>query len=170
MNIKCKILTSRSGLSLIELLVAMLIAAILLLTVGVLSRISIVTQRRSFNEMQIQADISYGFKFMRNRIREYGFGTDTPGSPWLSDRILVNGGAFGIYQKTNTKDFVYALDAGNPDPDVMKVILSVPNAGELNLDLPLSDLAPPRTITVQIDGEKNNIPFDMVMTVTKRGS
>ncbi len=167
MNNKSKNLRSQSGLSLVELLVAMIIAAILLLTVGALSRISIASQRRSFNEMQVHADLSYGFKLLRNRIREHGFATDTPGSgSWLGDRILVRNGAFGVYQNTNTEDFVYVPDIS--DESIREVLLSVPNAGILNLTL--SNLTPPRTITVQIDGETNGIRFEMLTTVTKRGS
>ena len=60
---------SKNGVSLVELLVSIVVASILILTIGVLSDIPQKSYKKINSEQQIYNDISYGFKLMQNKVR-----------------------------------------------------------------------------------------------------
>ena len=169
MSLKYRKLRSENGVSLVEVLVAMIIALVLLLSIGVISRISIRTHTKYCSETQIYADISCGFKMIQKHIRESsGANVDTPGAlPWVGSRIVVvngvgNNSVFGLYQNTDSVDFVYLENIA--DENDREVILSVPNADTVTLTL----ISGAKLFEVQIQGEKGGVPFDMSTTILRR--
>ena len=176
-KIKMHTLKNRTGVSLVELLVALLLSAVLALSVGVISKISVGTSAKYKSEMDIYADIAYGFKMMQKHIREMDLTTnpepidpnDPPIAPWVSQRLLINyesgnDGVFGLYPNavTNSVDFVFVPN--QIDETNREVLLSVPNPATVALNITRSGNA----YTVRIQGTKNNIPFDMSTVILKR--
>ena len=189
---------SENGFSLMELLVSMICAAVLMLAVGVLSSMANSSFNKISSQQQIYNDISYGFKLMQNRVRGalgsvskstapttswFNMSVSGTGTPeWLE----VDKGAFGIYQSPGStqKDFVYMSDKA-ADASVAanrETIFSVPDA---NLTLTVqcdcvrvssttyacsnpSCTNKPKSITMVLAGQKDNIPFDMESTIYRR--
>ncbi|MCK5013961.1 MAG: type II secretion system protein [Candidatus Omnitrophica bacterium] len=169
MNLKYGKLRSENGVSLIEVLVAMVIAFVIFLSIGVISKISISTHTKYCNETRIYADISYGFKLIQKHIREANIVNppDAPGAPWIGSRIVVapdvgNYHVFGLYQNTDSVDFVYLKDITDENDRV--VILSVPNTGTVTLTLTPGV----KLFEVRIQGEKGGVPFDMSTMIMRR--
>ena len=163
-----KDLRSQSGTSMVELLVSVVIAVIVLLTIGAISQVAIRSHNRCFNETEIYADVSYGLKLMQKRVREsMSVAVDTPGGSWTGSRVVIgnktgNDSAFGLYQNTGTLDFVYV-----PDVTVeatREVITSVPVAETITLTPTLGT----GSVEVQIQGEKSGVPFDLSTVIMRR--
>lgn len=164
-------LKNRIGVSLVELLVALLLCAVLVLSVGVISTISVRTTSKYKSEMDIYSDITYAFKLMQKHVREMDLTTDplAPAGAWVSQRLLINYDSgkdcvFGLYQNavTNSVDLVFLPDQS----DVTKrdVLFSVPNPAAVALNVSRNGSA----YTVRIQGTKNKIPFDMSTVILKR--
>ena len=171
---------NKNAFSLIEMQVSLVVAAILVLTIGAISSISLSSHNRMRKEAEVFADIFYGFKLMQNRIRESGVSiSPVPiSAPWTSEQILINNvfptndEVFGLcrYDPSSLDPlcmnggsrigFVYLPDVSN---NAGEVIFSVPDTN-LNLTLaPNGD-----TMTVRVFGTKDNIPFDLSTTVKRR--
>ena len=160
---------NKNGFSLVELLISIVIASILILTVGVLSSIANSSFNKINNVQLIYNDISYGFKLLQNKVRTSPTISVTAVSgSWVSPRVTVDAGNFGIYRNTTnnppTREFSY--DNGI----TREVILSVsdPNNSSTILDLTATLSATLKATTVTITGIKNNIPFDIQTTIWKR--
>ena len=164
-------LKNKTGFSLVEMLVAFIISAILALSVGVISKIGVGTSAKYKREMDIYADITYAFKLMQKHVREMDMTTNplAPSGSWVSQRLLINYDSgkdcvFGLYQNalTNSVDLVFLPDQS----DVTKrdVLFSVPNPAAVALNVSRSGSA----YTVRIQGTKNKIPFDMSTVILKR--
>ena len=156
-------LKNKNGTSLVELLVGILVSSILILTIGVLSE----TANRSYNKLYIQQqiynDISYGLKMLQNKVRIGGtLVAGNKSAPWVSGQhFLIGSGAFGLYQTSGTvKDLVY--DNGV----TRETLFSVPQPGTITLAFPVTLTS--KSVTIQISGTKNNIPFDILATATRR--
>ncbi|MBN1869047.1 MAG: prepilin-type N-terminal cleavage/methylation domain-containing protein [Candidatus Omnitrophica bacterium] len=165
-----KNIKSQRGVSLVELLIAMLIASILILSLWVVSRIAISSHAKYYRETQVYADISYGFKLMQRHVRESkGISVAAASGNWVGSRVVIrhsvgNNSAFGIYYNavTNTNDFVYVPDVTNETN--REVITSVPVSETITL-LPTLGTG---SVTVQVHGEKGGIPFDMKTVILRR--
>ena len=160
---------NKNGFSLIELLVSIIVASILVLMIGVLSSIANSSFNKVNNEQQIYNDISYGFQLIQNQVRISPTLSITAASgSWVSPRVSVSAGSFGIYRNTTyspaTREFSY--DNGT----TREAILSVPDPNNSSAVLDLTAALSTNAITVTITGTKNNIPFNMQTTVTKRNS
>ncbi len=161
---------NKNGFSLVELLVSIVVASVLILTIGVLSSIANGSYNKINSEQQIYNDLSYGFKLMQNKVRASSTVSITAASgSWVSPRVSVSDGNFGIFRNTTslaTREFSY--DNGT----TREVILSVPdpNNSSAILDLTAVQTATSNAVTVTITGTKNNMPFNMQTTVTKRNS
>ena len=154
---------NNNGFSLVELLVSIIIASILVLTVGVLSSVANSSFNRLNSEQQIYNDLSYGFKLLQYKVRgSSSIATGNRASPWISGKhFLIDGGAFGLYQSSSTEtDLVY--DNGTQ----IEKILLVPQPGSVNLSFPVAITS--QAVTVRVSGAKNNVSFDMQTTIARR--
>ena len=86
----------------------------------------------------------------------------TAGSPWIGQKLEVGNAAFGLYQTTNSKDFVY-LDSKSDETN-REVILSVENSETINLNFVVNG----KTLTVSLDGTKSKVPFNFTTKITRR--
>ena len=179
---------NKKGITLVELLVSMIVASILILTVGVLSS----TANRSFKKLtskqQIYNDISYGFKLTQNKVRaSSGIGKvlKPNGTPWRSDKLVIGISEFGIYRNGTSRDFVFIPDLSSET--TQEKILSVPDSNDSDSNLVMSIncdctraspttyncsnsscTVTPKSVTLVLTGTKDNIPFDMETTILKR--
>ncbi len=162
------------GFSLVELLIALICATILVLTAGVISSISLMSFNKVNNEQQIYNDLSYGLKLVQNRMRNadsssVNFVTNKSNPPWVNQQQLIIGNeAFGLYQASGStqRDFVHLPDKNNEAN--REVILSVPGA-DLHWNVTCSPSCPsPHYVTLTLNGEKNNKPFELQTTITRR--
>jgi len=169
----------KKGFSLVELLVSLVVASILILMVGVLSSIGNKEYSKVMNTESIYNDISYGFKLMENQVRSstsMTIQTNPTNPPWESSRLLVKHkkivgavatfvqGAFGLYQASGstTKALVYVPDTSIPN--TFETILSISSTETLNLTLTPNG----NSVTVKLDGVKNNIPFAIANVILRR--
>jgi prepilin-type N-terminal cleavage/methylation domain-containing protein len=186
---------NKNGFTMVEILMAMLIIAILVLIIGILSEIASNTYNKLNKKQQIYNDISYGLKLMQQRVRSSQSSvvklTGKPNPPWVNgeevtiDTAIVNGisqnGGFGLYQASGTtqRDFVYLPD--KTDETKREAIFSVYGccdaSNDLNFTVTCSSSNPGNpndcslgvtAITVIISGIKEKIPFDMESTILKR--
>ena len=162
-----------NGFSLIELLIGILIAAILILTVGVLSSIAGSTFNKLNSEQQTHNDISYGLKLMQNRVRGaqslVSKLSTKPNPPWVNqEELIADNAAFGIYQVAGNaqKDFVYLAD--KTDESKREIIFSSPD-GNLGWTVNCNPNCTAATsVVVTISGTKNKVPFNMGTTILRR--
>jgi hypothetical protein len=153
------------------MLVALIISALLALSLGVLSMISAGTGAKYKSEMEIYVDIAYGFKLMQKHVREMEIARDPlpPAGAWTGERLYIDNrsgkdGVFGLYQNAaaDSVDFVFVPD--QDDESAREVLLSLPNPATVALNITRSGNA----YTVHIEGEKDAVPFDMSTVILKR--
>jgi len=135
--------TDSGGFSLIEMLVSIVVASIMMLTIGVLSTIA----NSSFNKLiriqKLYDDISIGLKYAQNRVRASDSILITSlGNPWVGEQIQVTGTINGLSQ---TQTLGLCLDNGQtnlvnrPTPATTcadsDIILSASAADSLSLAL-----------------------------------
>ncbi len=169
---------TRSGFSLVELLISLIVAAILVLTAGSLSSISLTAYNKEMNKQGIYNDLSYGLKLLRNRFRNAEASSvsknTAAGNVWVGQTLLeIENQAFGIYQLNNSspREFVFLADKSNQNK--REVLLSVPGSDfSWTVECDPSDCGAsgpgPKAVTVKFDGTKNKYPFHMETTVTRR--
>ena len=163
-----KNIKDKRAFSLTEMLVSIVVAAILVLTIGVISSISTGTYAGLTKEAQVYNDISYGFKLMQNKVRSSNnqIIISPVSSPWVSQQLNVGANKFGIYQNGSMNEFSYF------DGVKREVIFAVPSNQVFNLTFPLfsTDSATVRVDgeILRVDGEKDKIKFDMSTTILRR--
>lgn len=149
----------------VELLVCLVVASILVLTIGVLSDIAMGSHKKARTEAEIYHEIAYGFKLMQNRMHETGSISTVPaGGSWLSDRLVLGDEAFGLYQNTSTRDWVHLPD--KDDTNNRSLIFSVKNSDPipvLNFIFPSSN-----SVTINFSGQRDGTSFNMSSTVRRR--
>lgn len=166
---------NKAGFTLVELLISIIIASIIILTAGGLSRISLNSFYKALNKQQIHNDLSYGLKLIRNRFRNAEASsvrknTSASGS-WVGKTLLEIGNeAFGIYQTNNSSklEFVHLPDKSNENN--REVLLTIPD-GDLMWTVTCDPSCPgPNAITVVLKRIKDNnpIPFYMETTIARR--
>ncbi len=169
------ILKTKKGFSLIELQVTIIIAAILILIIGVISDASLGSYNKIKKEGEVFSDIYYGFKLLQNRVHAANNVTSgTLSSPWITTNnvkiIINNTERYGLYQPagTTTIELVrFASAAAELTPSSRETILSIPiNATWANPTLALTQSGNSYTIT--LTGTKDNVPFNLSSTSTKR--
>ena len=153
--------------------------AMLILTIGVFSNIAYSSYGKISQEASVFNDAAYALKLMQSKIRSstsMSVKTNPPNPPWKSSEILfkyshiVGGvetfleGAFGLYQTSgsSTIDLVYVPDTTQTKKEVL---LSV-KAGQA-LNFTLSNITA-QSLTVQLSGTKNGIPFNVNNVVFRR--
>jgi len=153
----------RKGVTLIEMLIVMVVASILLLTIGTLSSIGNKSYKKIVRQAAIYNDIAYGFKLISNRVHKTrSISLETPSSPWVGDKFIVGSEAFGLYKTSSTMDFVHLPD--KDDSANQETIFSVSNSDTINVSWSISG----ESVTCQISGSKDNIPFSLTSTAVQR--
>ena len=158
---------NKNAFTLVELLVSLIIAAIVVLTIGVLSSISNSSFNKINNKQQVYNDISYGLKLMQSKVRASSTLSITVASgSWVSQRVSVSTGNFGIYRNTtyNPARREFSFDNGT----AREIILSVDDPNNSSAALDLTATQNTNAVTVTISGLKNNIPFNVQTTATRR--
>ena len=158
----------------VEMLISILVASILMLTIGVLSSVATGTSTQLRREAEIFNEIMYAYKFIQKHVREASScGQVTATSPWVNDKLScpqtsgVPGVAFGVYLNGSTRQLVFLKDKN--DDNVREVLFEVPDdPSGPDLDMTLiilnSDF-----VEVRIIGEKSDIPFNLVSKAKPRG-
>ena len=166
---------NQKAFSLVELLVCLVIAAVLILTVGAISSIANSSYNKINSQQQIYNDISYGFKLLQFKVRNStsAIASGNQPSPWISGQHFLIGSSdvFGLQTSGSDTNLVY--DNGNTE-----TILNVPAAVTtncsnlttmincINLTFPVSMTA--QSVTFRISGVKDKVRFDMQTTVLRR--
>jgi hypothetical protein len=155
----------KKGYTYTEMLISLAISSFVVLSIGAASNIGRRSYGKVVEETKVYTDISYGFKLMQNRIRQAkNLSTQAASGVWVSNKLIVNDGAFGLYRAAGslTIDFVYLADKDNEN--VREVIFSVAASASVNFTVNISGKA----VTIRLYGEKKNIPFDVSTTVVRR--
>lgn len=159
------VIIHKKGFTLVEMLVSLVVAGILILSVGVIASVSNNSFIKLNNKQQIYNDIAYGFKLLQYKVRgstSIAIGNQT--DPWISGQhFLVGSDIFGLYQTNQTTtDLIYHNGSKK------EIIFSVPQPGIVNLSFPGGISG--QSVTVKISGTKNRIPFDLETTIFRRNS
>ena len=165
----------KNGFSLIELQVSILIASILVLTIGAISSISLKRYRNLQAEAKIYSDISYGFKLIRNRVRtSSSLSLLNAAGNWKSERLVIRKEAetmaFGIYQSDEDGaplEFVFLQDASNEN-DREVIFTAKPSELSLIWSCDTANCLTAKYLTVTLNGEFENQPFNIASTVSRR--
>jgi len=170
---------NQKAYTLCEMLISLVMTSILVLSMWSISSIGTNSQKRVAAEAQVLNDIHYGFKFLQNRVREASalYPEAATGS-WVSQKLIVDHHAFGLFQNDDTTDFVYLPD--KDDETNREVIFSVPSTGNVTLNF----YKPPESagsvwpaaqdgdelnvVRAELVGEKQRIPFEMLTTIMRR--
>lgn len=164
---------NKSGFSLIELLISIIVASIVILTAGGISKISLISYNKELSKQETYNDLSYGLKLIRNRFRNAEAGSVRNYIPasgvWAGQTLLEIGNeAFGIYKPNNTsqRDFVHLPDKSNANN--REVLLTVPD-DNLVWTITCDPTCPgPNAVTVVISGIRKKNPFHLETTIARR--
>jgi len=176
---------NEKAFSLMELLVAMAMAAILALTMGAISEIG----NRGLNKVRREAElfnnVSHMFKTVQYLVRRgSSLSAVCPAGAWQSGSCLqvntgaVNNAVFGVYQDGNKRKFVYVPNALNAAKcadatrdgalcEVFHEVLS--SAKTLSSQATVSGGG--RSVTVQLmqtDVNSGKVDFDVTQTLARR--
>jgi len=152
---------NNKGITLVELLVSIIASAILMLTIGVLSELAVASSRELRLEADIFNDIMYGTKILQKKVRESANCIPvTPGGLWIGERLDCGIEAIGVYNNSGAYELVYMQDKTGTAREPILLVSDT----NLGINFTLNSDA----ITVRITGSKDNIPFDIVSTVTTR--
>lgn len=157
---------ANTGYTYVELLIGLLVSSFVMLTIGAVWGLG----KRSYdavqNEMAIYSDVSYGFKLIQNRVRQAkSIKKESAAGNWVDEKLLVNDLiVFGLYRPSGsaTTDFVCVKDKANETS--REVLFSVPVNKPLDLTVTISG----SSVSVSLQGEKQNIPFTLQTTVLRR--
>jgi len=133
------------GVSLVELQVSLLIASILVLTIGAIAGVSQTSFRKARYEASVYNDLTYVFKKIQSRVRSAVTEIDS------EDIVLRQAG--------DDKELVYFSQTGNEE-----VLFSFKKYEELNLVI--ENLQ--EKVMVTLEGIKDDVPFKLSSTVIRR--
>lgn len=155
---------SIKALTMVELLVALVISCVLLLLVGALSNIAFSSHKQLKEVGDVYSDLFYGLSRMSFLARKSSALTsDTwPNPPWVSDMLIADNSAFGLYQQPagSKIDFVFVPDKS--DPAVREPLLT--QAEPMSFTVTQSG----KSVTVDIQGTKQNESFTISNFVVMR--
>ena len=162
-----KNIKNNRAFSLVEMLISIVVAAVLVLTIGVISSLSTSTYASLTNEAKAYNDITYGFKLMQNRVRaSSSLGLTAASGSWVSQRVAVSAGSFGIYRDTThspaTREF--SFDNGV----TREIIFSQPDPANSSAVLNLTATPGTNSVTVTISWTQNNVLKNMSTVMLKR--
>ena len=153
--------------TMVEMLVALIIALILILAMGVISSTGLSSNRKQRVALDTYSDIHYGFKLMENKIR-----SATSTVSWASNQLTMsnvdNSGVtytsiFKVQANGANKDLVYLSDYVNNALDKSEVIYAGTDAS-----LVMTVNVVGSKITVHLSGTKEKFKFNLADTITRR--
>ena len=155
-----------------ELLVSILIASVLILTIGVMTTVANNSFKKANFRQSVYNDLSFGFKLLQAKVRvANSIATGNKPAPWISGQhFLINTNAtFGLCQYSFSTDqcqsggsetaLVYT-DGANQE-----TILRVPAPGTITVSFPALTTT---AVTISVSGAKNGVSFSMQTTATRR--
>jgi hypothetical protein len=109
---------SVKALTMVELLATLVISSVLILMVGYLSQVAFSSHQEIRKEGDLHSDIFYGLSrisFLARKAAVLTKDTAWPNPPWVSNMLIVDNSAFGLYQPADAlkKDFVFVPDNNN---------------------------------------------------------
>ena len=168
---------NKKAFTLVEMLITLIVAAILVLTMGVLSDLAMSTTTKLRRETEIYNEVLHGYKIMQKHMREASScAMITPSSvSWIGDIVEcpatpgVEGIAFGVWDNAGDRQLVFLED--KLDDTNREVIVEVPSNNAFpNNTLTIGGTLNPGYLDVTIQGSKgvasrnNNvdeIPFQL---------
>lgn len=181
---------NNKAFSMVELLVSIVVASIMILTIGILSSISNRTYHKLDKEQTLYNDISYGLKLIQNKVRSsITIPQISPfGGSWASQQLVMTNydddpakqvnftSTFGLQINGSNRNFVYIADYTNNAWDKTEIILSLPNNNDNILTFTSgtnnsykAEIKCPST-PGNTSNCKDKIDFDISTTITRRSS
>jgi len=172
-----KYMNNKKSFSLVEMLVALVVSSIIVLTIGAISSISLSSHKKTRQEAAIFADITYSLKFIKRQVRKADllFREVSPPADWVAPQLIINStSAIGLYNvpgDSSRTELIY-LEDKDANVENNKIVLFYVDQNE-NID-PVDNSInftfpdPDTTITIDITGVKNGIPFDITDLTIKR--
>ena len=147
----------KEGVTIVELLVVLIVAAIMLLGVNAISRIGHRSHRKILEEASVYNDIAYAFKLMQSRVHRSKIQSN-------GTELITGNEKFGVYVHSGGRDLMYYPN--RYDASVNHVIFSVPGTGTMNFNCDVNAVS--GDVDIVLEGEKNDIPFDMSTQIRSR--
>jgi len=148
------------GITIVELLVVLVIAAVMLLGVNAFSNIGNQSYQTLLEEASVYNDISYAFKLMQSRVHSvHRSKIQSSGS-----ELITENEKFGTYTHSGGRDLVYYPN--RYDESINQVIFSVPDTGTLNFAYNINAIA--GDVEVTLEGTKGEVPFDISTKIKSR--
>ena len=146
------------GFTLTELVIALLVSGIILLTIGIISQISTDSYMRLRQEAEVYNEIYSSFDLVERSVRREN-STIVVDNTTLDASILTADGLtfFRVPIGNSTYNFTYSDSAEN------HTILA--NATNLTFNAALTNDA---LVTFNLTGEKHKVPFNLTIDVTRR--
>lgn len=146
-------------MTMVELLAALVISSVLILMVGYLSQVAFSSHQEIRKEGDLHSDIFYGLSrisFLAHKAAVLAKDTTTwPNPPWVSNMLIVDNSAFGLYQPAGAlkKDFVFVPD--NNNRTVIEPVLTQADTASFtfNIDVKAAD--------INIQGSKGKEDFSI---------
>lgn len=160
----------QNGFSLVELQVALVISAIMIMAVAAIVNISSNAYSKLRRESEVYADLGYAMKMLSNRVRESSLvSVETgPADPvWVGSEVLrVDNGAFGLYRPVNSDQAEFAYVPNVADTGHRETLMPLGTDFDTNLfDFAAQD----GVVTIkEINGNKDGVPFALPEVIIKR--
>jgi len=153
----------KKGFTLAELLVTMVISAVLILMVGAISQIAFSSHDQTRKEGDVYSDLFYGLSRMSFSVRKASTLSldNTWPLPWVSNMLIVDNSAFGLYRPVGGKiKFVFVPDKTNPGvrENIIEDLDTMSFAFILN----------GKSVNVNVQGTKDNEQFNISNFVATR--
>lgn len=160
----------QAGFSLVELQVALIISAIMILAVAGISHISGTTYNKLRRKSDVYADLGYTMKLIRNRVRASSIVTvdENPTDPgWVGGEVLmVDSGAFGIFRSADGQDAAFVYVPHLADVTQRETLLNFGSDFDSNL---FDFKAENGLVTIEeINGTMDEVPFTLPEVTIKR--
>lgn len=157
---------NKNAFTMVELLVSIVVASILILSIGVLSQLSLQSHQKLRKEADLFGEIAYGFKLMHNKAHSsVSLVRNLMGGTWTSDQISVDEGTFGLQDNLNNSnltDFVFLQSGGTRD-----IILTAPKSPS-PINFLLSNYVVNKTIKIELNRTNDKSPFKFETTLLRR--
>jgi len=139
------------GFTLTEVVIALLVSGIIILTIGIISQISTDSYMNLRREAELYNEIYSGFDLVERSVRRANatLALDTSANTLTTDDRT--------FRAKGGRDFIYTDSAGD------HIILA--NASNLTF---IPSLTNGTLVTVNLAGEKDKTPFNLTINVTRR--
>jgi len=148
----------------VELLVALVISSVLILMVGSLSNIALSSHVQLKKEGDVYSDLFYGLSrlaFLARKASILTVDNTWPNPPWVSNMLIVDNSAFGLYKPSGQKvGFVFVPDKNNKTVTEPLLIQSDTESFTVT---PIG-----KSVSIDIQGTKNKEEFNVSNFVVMR--